>query len=227
MSRPRIISIEGNIGSGKSTILDKIEDAYHQMGRTDVVILREPVNEWSSFKDCDISGKEKTILELFYQDSQKYSFVFQILVYLSIKNSIQKAILQHPECKIIICERSILASRNVFAKMLKNDGLMSNVEYQVYEKFVSDREGDDMPFEPDAIVYLDADPSVCLNRIGRRNRQGESNIDIEYMEKCKTFHNEWIYETNSKPFIKLNVDTEDEVKRQEWIGEVINFAENV
>ena len=44
-----IISVEGNIGAGKTTIIDKLEEKM--ANRTDVVFLREPVDIWESITD--------------------------------------------------------------------------------------------------------------------------------------------------------------------------------
>jgi Holliday junction resolvasome RuvABC ATP-dependent DNA helicase subunit len=52
-----IISIEGNIGSGKSTFL-----SYLKSNNTKFVFVREPVDEWESVRDTE-SGK--SIIEKF------------------------------------------------------------------------------------------------------------------------------------------------------------------
>ena len=46
MTMARIISIDGNIGAGKSTVLDALEARLKADGRTDVYVLREPVDRW-------------------------------------------------------------------------------------------------------------------------------------------------------------------------------------
>ena len=68
-SRPRIITLEGNIGAGKSTFLDKLKTKY--ASRNDVLFLQEPVDTWSQ-----IQQNGKTLLELFYENQKKYSFQF-------------------------------------------------------------------------------------------------------------------------------------------------------
>ena len=68
----------------------------------------------------------------------------------------------NPNCKIIICERSLEADNNVFAKMLKDSNNMEEVEYQIYEHFYNTRKQD---MNLDAVIYIDASPNVCLQRI--------------------------------------------------------------
>ena len=45
----RIVSIEGNIGSGKSTLLANLKKYFNK--ETNIVFLKEPVDEWSNIKD--------------------------------------------------------------------------------------------------------------------------------------------------------------------------------
>ena len=63
MRIPKIISIEGNIGAGKTTFVEKLkEELKHDK---DIIFITEPVNIWESIKD----NENKSILERFYTDS--------------------------------------------------------------------------------------------------------------------------------------------------------------
>ena len=57
----QIISIEGNIGSGKSTFVDYLKQNYKQ---DNIIYLQEPNDEWNKIKDDD----GITILEKFYEN---------------------------------------------------------------------------------------------------------------------------------------------------------------
>jgi thymidylate kinase len=59
MSRPIIISLEGNIGAGKTTILEKLSQ---KLSSNQWVFLREPVHIWDTIRDA----KDQTILSKFY-----------------------------------------------------------------------------------------------------------------------------------------------------------------
>jgi deoxyadenosine/deoxycytidine kinase len=54
-----IISIEGNIGVGKTTFINIISNNID-----DVFIVKEPVDEWT--KLCDLNGTN--LLETYYRD---------------------------------------------------------------------------------------------------------------------------------------------------------------
>ena len=41
-------------------------------------------------------------------------------------------------------------------------------------------------------IYINADADVCFNRIHKRSRNGESRIELTYLEKCKKYHDNWL-----------------------------------
>jgi deoxyadenosine/deoxycytidine kinase len=183
-SQPRIISVEGNIGAGKSTLVEKLKTHYEN--RDDVIFLQEPVDVWST-----ITQEGKTMLELFYEDKKKYSFAFQILAYSTRLKILEEAILdaKSKNVKLIVMERSLDADRNIFAKMLYDEGMMEECMYQIYLK-MSD-EGL-QKYMADGILWLHAGPEICLERIKKRGREGEEFIPIEYLRSCDTYHREWL-----------------------------------
>jgi len=182
--KPVIISIEGNIGSGKTTILEKLKSRFQN--DESVVFLREPLDVWEQVKD-NCTGEN--ILQKFYSNPNKYAFPFQVMAYASRLSMIRNAINQNPNCSAIVCERSLEADKNIFAKMLHDDNKIDDVCYQIYEKFYREFSDD---LELDGIVYIDADAEVCEERVTKRNRQGEDGISLEYLQKCKDYHDDWL-----------------------------------
>ena len=65
-----IVSIEGNIGSGKSTLIEHLKKNYR---RKDIVYLEEPVKEWSNIKDKNGTN----ILVKFYEDQKNTHLLFK------------------------------------------------------------------------------------------------------------------------------------------------------
>tara|TARA_B100000123_G_scaffold134123_2_gene98940 strand:+ start:3318 stop:4088 length:771 start_codon:yes stop_codon:yes gene_type:complete len=179
----KIISIEGNIGSGKSTVVHNLEQKLKN--NQDYVFLREPVDIWQSIKD----QYGKTILEKFYENQDKYSFAFQVMAYATRTAILQEAIRKNPQCKYVLCERSLEADNRIFAKMLFDDNKMEKVEYEIYEYFYKTRKQD---MNLDAVIYIDADAETCLERIKKRSRNGETNISLEYLQNCKDYHDKWL-----------------------------------
>jgi deoxyadenosine/deoxycytidine kinase len=106
--------------------------------------------------------------------------------------SIDEAIATHPECEIIVCERSLAASRHVFCAMLKEANQISAFEMNIYESFftpsVMER------YYPDTVFFLDVDPHICLERIQKRDRKGEEDIPLDYLIKLDHTYRQWLPE---------------------------------
>ena len=221
MSKPIIISIEGNIGSGKSTILEKLQDFMKDNNR--IIFLKEPVDIWESIKDTNTG---ENILQKFYKDQDKYAFPFQVMACASRLSMIRNTIKNCTEIDIIICERSLAADKHIFAKMLYDDGKIDDVSYQIYNKFYNMFEEE---FKLDGIVYIDADAEICSERINKRSRAGESNISLEYLQKCKSYHHEWLTNTktnvlniNANVNVKYNISDPNDLG-SEWLYKIRNF----
>ena len=222
MTRPLIISIEGNIGAGKSTLLERLQK--HCAGRSDIVFLREPVDIWEAVRD---PADGQNILQKFYGDSAKYSFPFQIMAFMSRLSLIEGAIREHPECSVIVCERSLCADRNIFAKMLSDDGLIESVCYQIYGKMYDEFSS---KYQADGIVYVDAEADVCFRRIAKRGRDGEGGIALDYLEKCKKYHDAWLSDWSMNMLhLHTNEDATYEVGDigHQWVMDTMEFITHI
>jgi deoxyadenosine/deoxycytidine kinase len=174
-----IISIDGNIGSGKSTLMGQLETNFSD--NKNVVFLKEPVEDWGHITD----ENGTTILEMFYENPTKYGFSFQIMAYISRVNIMKNEIKKNPNA-IFISERSLFTDKLVFAKMLFDSGNIELVNYKIYLKWF-DTFANDFPVSK--VIYINAEPEICHQRIAKRSRTGENNIPLEYLQKCHTYHN--------------------------------------
>jgi deoxyguanosine kinase len=174
-----LISIEGNIGSGKSTLVEYLKSLEKY------VFVDEPVNEWITIKDNTGSNA----LECFYKNQKENAFCFQVLAYITRLKKLIDTIKQNPSNTIIITERSIETDRNVFAKMLYEDGLISSIEWETYNYWFNTFKDISKVY---MIIYIKTSPTKCLERINIRNRSEESNIKTDYLEKCNKYHNDWL-----------------------------------
>tara|TARA_B100000035_G_C21000496_1_gene554666 strand:+ start:297 stop:995 length:699 start_codon:yes stop_codon:yes gene_type:complete len=179
---PVVLSIEGNIGSGKSTILKFLKE---NNTNNDIIFLKEPVDKWENIKDVEGT----TILEHFYKDPSKHAFMFQIMAFATRMQILKDTIKENPHCKIVICERSILADQQVFASMLHYDNLIDKMGITIYNTMANNYLKE---YPLNGIIYIDAEPDICSTRIKTRNRNGEDNIGVEYLKKCKLYHDEWL-----------------------------------
>ena len=214
-----ILSIEGNIGSGKSTIIDYLKERYKN--DKEFIFLPEPVDEWETIKD----EENITILQKFYNDQKKYSFTFQIMAYISRLNLLRKTIKENPG-KIIISERSLFTDKYVFAKMLYDSGNMESIQYQIYNKWFESF----LDLAPvSKMIYLKTDPKVSFERISIRNRNGEENIPFEYIENCHKYHNSMydIIDFNKKIIDCTNDFNKDENYFDNISKQIIEFTKNI
>ena len=187
--KPQIISIEGNIGAGKTTVIHKIEQFLEETNNTRIRVLKEPVDLWSTIKD----ENNETILEKFYKDPKTYAFPFQILAFMTRLSEIKKMLETYPDCEILLCERSIEADKNIFAKMMYDDGLMDLISHQIYLTMSENMRAD---FPLSKVFYLDIPVETCIERIKKRNREGEENIAANYLEKCMKYHTDWLFDSD-------------------------------
>jgi deoxyadenosine/deoxycytidine kinase len=219
----KIISIDGNIGSGKSTLMGNLKSYFSN--NTNVVFLKEPVDEWETITD----ENGTTILEKFYENPSKYGFSFQIMAYISRLDVIRKEIKKNPNA-IFISERSLFTDKLVFAKMLFDSGNIELVNYKIYLKWF-DTFADDFPISK--VIYVNTDPEICHMRIEKRSRTGESNIPLEYLQNCHKYHNNML-DVNSEDCVcknqlvlNGNIDMyENKEQINEWIEQINTFINN-
>lgn len=155
---PRI-AIEGNIGVGKTTLLNNLqmctpsESPYH--------FYTEPVGEWAFF------------LERFYKDRSRWACPLQLQV---LKSFVEREKATSTVARID--ERSPLASVHVFIELQRLDGILSPEEAKLFADFFELT----LP-KPTAIVYLESSPDQCYTRMQNRGRSAEREVPLDYL--CK------------------------------------------
>lgn len=212
-NKPIIVSFDGNIGSGKSTIMNYFKTHFENYCIKNkkyfkICFLDEPVSEWESIIDI-YDGKN--IIEKFYENNQAYAFTFQIMAYISRLSSFKNVLLQ--DYDIIFTERSMYTDRHVFAKMLYDTGKINSIEFQVYNKWFDEF--------LDCIkniktVYVRTSPEICKKRVSIRARTGE-NIPLSYLQTCHEYHESWLnqptkIEEGNTLFINGNQETSNDIE---------------
>ena len=195
-----IISVEGNIGSGKSTLVNNLKK-YLSDKEINYVFVQEPVDIWNTITDRD----GEPILTKFYRDQERYSFSFQMMAYISRLSILRKAVKDNPN-SVIITERCVHTDRNVFAQMLYDDGKILDTDYQIYLRWF-DEFIEDVPIY--GFVYLQTTPEVSFHRVKKRNREGE-DIPLAYLERCSNYHNMWLDDINPEKKIIIDGDVDIE-----------------
>jgi len=198
---PIILCVEGNIGSGKSTFMQKLKARFGQ--HKHVCFLDEPVDTWSHFKDG-----EGTILEHYYKDQQTWGFTFQMLAYISRLTLLRRA-LENPDYKYIVTERSLFTDKNIFCKMLYENGVIHPIQYQIYQAWFDEF----MTTHEYKFIYLRTTPEVAFTRVNKRGRKGET-IPLSYLEDCHRYHEAWL----QKEWV-FDADVE-EADTERWVTQI-------
>ncbi len=213
---PIIISLDGNIGAGKSTLLAEIRKRLH-----DVHVVDEPVGQWTALKNAE----GKNLLELFYEDKRRWAYTFQNCAILTRLKNIQDAVenldttLKGPQ--VIITERSVLTDKHVFADMLYNSGDIDMLEWDLYESWFNEF-GKKYPVR--GIIYVSTSSTTSSERIKIRNRNGEENIGLDYLDALDRQHKKWVENTNIPV---LTLSTEVGVPVEKNIEEIQTFIEKL
>ena len=179
-----IISIEGNIGSGKSTLINKLKKEFTSVGMTPVIYIDEPVKIWNTIMDKNGDN----IIKKYYEDQKKYAFQFQMMAYITRITELRKSMEKYNGNCIIITERSIETDKEVFAKMLYEKKILDNISYTIYLKWFEELSRD---LKVNELIYLKTDPETALKRVIKRNRPGET-IPIDYLKDCHERHERWL-----------------------------------
>ena len=184
----RVLSIEGNIAAGKSTLLEELKKKYKD--NVKINFLDEPEELWENVKD----KYGVSMLQKYYSNPTKYAFAFQMMAYTSRLKILRKMEaklreeIKNGEDRLIITERSILTDKYVFAQMLYDEGKMEDVEFQIYNEMFEEFSTQTV----DMIVMLETRPEVSFERVIKRGRVGEV-IPLEYLEKCFAYHEKMLH----------------------------------
>ena len=168
-----IIIIEGNIGAGKSTLSKQIATEMRY------ALFQEPTTG-------------NPYLEKYYAEPKKYALAMQIWLlkqrFITYCQALKFAF-DNEDCNGVVLDRSIFAD-SVFAE---KNFLDNNYSRQGYDCYLELRKVllEKLPL-PDAIVYLNASPKTCADRVNSRARDCESGIPLEYLEGLDTCYKNFV-----------------------------------
>ncbi|CAH8586445.1 unnamed protein product [Heterobilharzia americana] len=129
-----------------------------------------------------------------YQDSPRWCVPFQAQVLVTLLDRQSKL----PKKPVRLLERSVYSSRYCFTENMHNNGSISDADYKellgIYQWVFKNKS---IPI--DLIVYLRASPTVCMERIRARQRSGEADIPLEYVEQLHKLHESWLIDRSFGP----------------------------
>ncbi len=183
----KFIAVAGNIGVGKSTLVEMI------CGRLACQPFYEPVTENPYLSD-------------FYKDMRTWSFHSQIF-FLTHRLRIHQELLRVPGS--VIQDRSIYEDAEVFAHNLFLQGNLSERDYTTYRSLYRTL-AEYLP-PPDLMIYLRASVPTLIKRIALRDRDYERSISAEYLERLNHLYEDWIQHFTLCPVLTVPADDLDYV----------------
>jgi deoxyadenosine/deoxycytidine kinase len=186
-----IYFLESNISGGKTTLLNRLSKFLKENNRNDIEVILEPVEEWEKIG----------LLVSFYKNPSRWAYTFQNFAFITKYMILMKL---DPN-KTYIIERSPWTDYHCFAKLCHERGDISEMEMTIYNSWFNTLiKGITDKFEC-KFIYLKTDPTICLERSKKRNRNGEECIPLEYLKSLDNKHDEWL----SNDIIKIDGNSDD------------------
>jgi deoxyadenosine/deoxycytidine kinase len=178
----KIITIEGAIGVGKTTLARQMAE------RLQAEIHLEEV-------------EENPFLPQFYSDPPRWAFQTQLFFLLSRYRQLQP-----------LAQQSLFAETTVTDYLFAKDRIFASVNLteeewglyrQVYDLL------DPKIFKPDLVIFLQADVGVLVERITRRGREYEKPIRRDYLRELIEAYNRFFFHYDASPILVVQTDEID------------------
>jgi deoxyadenosine/deoxycytidine kinase len=181
----RLILVAGNIGSGKTS-------------------LTERIGERLGWRTAYESVADNPYLADFYNDMRTWSFHLQVF-FLGHRARQHEDLAQDSQSAII--DRSIYEDAYIFARALHSMNNLTERDYHSYRQLFDLVVKNLQP--PSLLIYLKAPVSVLMQRIQQRARNIETGITIDYLELLDSYYEEWLRSFDLCPVLTLRTDDLD------------------
>lgn len=182
------LAICGNIGSGKTSLAEKLG---HHYGWD---VLFESVDGNPYLSD-------------FYEDMEKWAFHLQVYFLNSRFSQIKKV---QESQKSTIQDRTIYEDAYIFAMNLYKSKLLNERDYRTYldlfESMIAHVKA------PDLLVYLKSDTPKLVSQIQKRGREYENAIRLDYLKNLNEHYTHWISEYKEGKVLIIDVNQLDFVQ---------------
>jgi len=198
MSKLKHIAVCGNIGSGKTTLTEKLAKHYG----------------WNPLYE---SVDNNPYLRDFYQDMTKWAFHVQIYFLNSRFKQINDI---YGSEKPTIQDRTIYEDAYIFAANLHQTGHITDRDYQSYLDIFNSMISFVKP--PDLLIYLKADIPKLVRQIEKRGRDFEYSIRLDYLRKLNKQYENWISNYKDGKLLIVDVNHLDFVENIDDFSFIVN-----
>lgn len=183
----RAIAIAGNMGTGKSSLVEFLSTTYN------AAPFYEP-------------NEDNPYLSDFYADMKTWAFSSQ-MYFLSNKFRIHQELDQTPG--VVIQDRTIYEDAQIFASALRDMRYIDDRDWQTYWSFYQTILNAINP--PDLMIYLRCSMRALRQRIRLRDRKMERDIPLAYLKRLDKLYNDWIASYDRSPVLIIETDKIDYV----------------
>ncbi len=181
----RSIAIAGNMGTGKSTLVDFLAKTYG------VMPFYEP-------------NDENPYLGDFYKDMKRWAFQSQ-LYFLSNKFRLHQELDRQPG--VVVLDRTIFEDAEIFATALHQMRKISKRDWATYQGMYGAILDAIKP--PDLMIYLRCSMRTLRKRIRLRGRAMEQDVPLAYLKRLERLYEEWIASYDMSDVLVLETDKLD------------------
>ncbi len=188
------ISVEGNIGTGKTTFCEMVSREYNSK-----LILEE--------------FTENPFLPLFYEDPDRFAFTVELFFMTERHKQLQKHLLHQDLFHQFTISDYFFMKTLLFAR--KN---LSEEEYRLFQKMFNVL-NQSFP-TPDILVYFHRSIDILMDNIETRGRHYEKNISRDYLQKIQDSYFEYFRNILSFPILIVDLNEIDFVENKNAYNEI-------
>ena len=179
---PHYIAVEGPIGVGKTTVVERLAE------RLEANLVLE---DWGT----------NPFLRSFYEGAPGAAFQLELFFLLLRYRQQQELVQRQLFAQATLCDYAFEKSR-LFAYLNLDDS-----ELLIYEKLFS-LLADGVP-RPDLVVYLQASTPTLLDRIARRGRPYEKDMDAAYIALLNESYDYFFFHYDATPLLVVDTNPLD------------------
>jgi deoxyguanosine kinase len=204
ISQNKFVAIEGNIGSGKTSLAKKLAEHFHA--------------------ECVLEEFEKNpFLELFYSDPNAFAYPLEYSFFLD-------RVRQLMNCNF--SKNRLFISDYIIQKCLWFASL--NLSKKEFDFFNSNFESLAKLYpKPDLLFFLHLPLDLVIDNIKKRGRQIEKKIDSDYLKRLNdiyAFESEKVFNENDRPvyqfFLSNNTEEQYEFVFKKCVEIIANRKKN-
>lgn len=179
----KYICVEGNIGSGKTSFVEMIQNQY-----ACEMILEE-------FQD-------NPFLPYFYQDKDRYAFSVELFFMTERYKQLQRQLLSQG-----LFQQFTIADYSFVKSLLFAKNNLIEEEYRLFQKMWNVLNA---PFpKPDILIYFHRDVSILKNFIDLRGRPYEKMIETSYLKQIQDTYFDYFKNILTFPVVILDLNEID------------------